>query len=341
MSLIDVIEVEYKGNVRKIELHQGDLTNLPADDAVDVLIVSAFPDHYFPTAGTVIGALDRRGISVASLATHKAVDLRQSFSCWMSQPLSSDNATLGFRSILCFEPLVRGKPPEVVGDIFRALAPFLGDDPPVRSAAMPIVAAGAQGYAIADMLTPLVSAAFKWMQIGLPIETLKIFTYSGVAADQARIAFAELKRSLQPVQRRVPYTHDVFVSYSRKNAAPGEEVGRLLQQAGLKVYIDVQSLEVGVAWQPHIFEALEHCAKVIALYTPEYLQSKICQEEFNIAWTRQREEETPIIFPIYWRTANLPIYMKMLNFVDCREEKRDQLRIACDKVVTAVRPSCP
>jgi len=75
-----------------------------------------------------------------------------------------------------------------------------------------------------------------------------------------------------------------------------------------------QNLERGAAWQQRIFEALDSCARFIAVYSPTYIKSKVCQEEFNIAWARGRKLDRCIIYPIYWETADLPTYMDMLNY---------------------------
>ena len=54
-------------------LHVGDLTHIQPDEAVDVLVVSAFPDDYVPTAGSLVGALHQAGLSEEQLASRRAL----------------------------------------------------------------------------------------------------------------------------------------------------------------------------------------------------------------------------------------------------------------------------
>lgn len=116
-------------------LFKGDLTKLPEREAVDALVVSAFPDDYTPTSTSLIGALERVGVSVAELAQNKEVDLRDFSSCWLSHPINRKHVY--FRRILCFEPWYRGRAPEVVGDIFRSIAPFAAGRGPLFEANAP------------------------------------------------------------------------------------------------------------------------------------------------------------------------------------------------------------
>ena len=81
MELLDVIEIGQK----KIELLEGDLTEIPEERAVDLLVLSAFPDDYMPTRTSLIGALERKGLSVEALSALKEEDLRDSFACWLTE----------------------------------------------------------------------------------------------------------------------------------------------------------------------------------------------------------------------------------------------------------------
>jgi len=71
-----------------------------------VLIVSAFPNDYMPLPNTLIGALEDQGLSVAELAEDKSDDLRKTFGCWLSLPLSYPLAArLHFQDVRAMETI--------------------------------------------------------------------------------------------------------------------------------------------------------------------------------------------------------------------------------------------
>lgn len=344
MRLLDSIRSHGKHG-GTVELYQGDLTDVADRDAFDLLVVSAFPDNYVPTYGSLIGALDEKGLSVARLARAKDLDLRTAFSCWLSAELVPRDG-LPFRRILCFEPRVRGEPPEVVGDIFRALAPILADRAELRTIALPMVAAGDQGYTVAEILSPLLDAALHWLEQGLPLDRIKIVAYSTESADDAAAIFAQHKAAYPKsgTPRAAPRAdYDVFISYSRANAAESRVMERALRthKPDIRIFLDRNELDVGCAWQPAIFESLDRCNKVVALLSPDYLTSKVCKEEFNIAWIRSRETDQEIIFPVYLYTAELPTYMKYRNYIDCREGSPTKLTEASRHLVAALGATGP
>jgi hypothetical protein len=338
MELLDTLHVRHDSEGRLIEIYRGDLTEMAPDEAVDVLVLSAFPDDYEPTTRSLIGALSRKGVSVAHLAANKYVDLRQAFSCWMWHEIVARYPGIGFKRILCFEPLVRGEPPEVVGDIFRSLAPFLDGVPPIRTVAMPLVACGDAGVPVSEMIAPLLDAAVHWMALGFPLERLKIVARSDDQATELAREFARLKGRYSYVDLGGdPATrYDVFISYSHKDrdafSVLIDELHRL--HPDLRIFTDELSLQIGTAWQQEIFEALDASRRILTLLSPSYLSSKVCIEEFNIAVHRRRETQTELVFPIYLYTAALPTYMKaLLNYVDCREGDEKKLRLACRRLV--------
>ena len=341
MKLLSRIDIPGKPG-KAIELLQGDLTTPDAQHPIDLLVVSAFPDDYLPTPNSLIGALHRKGVSVAQLAGVKALDLRAHFSCWLSQDITSIG--LGFKRLLCFEPLVRGIPPDVVGDIFRALMPILGDHAELRSLAMPVVAAGDASWPLPVMLEPLFDAAIHWMMIGLPLDVVKVVVRAQASADEATLIFEAWRKKSPPVPPLptvvgAPHKFDVFVSYAHQDADLAAAFSQALaaKSPTTRQFLDRQSIAIGMAWQPAIFESLDHCRKVVALMSPSYLASKVCKEEFNIAWARSRDSEQDILFPVYLYSASLPTYMTYRNYFDCREGRPDRIAQACDTLLQALQ----
>jgi hypothetical protein len=339
MRLLDTISIRGKEG-KRIELYQGDLTILSANEAVDLLVVSAFPNDYTPTKKSLIGALYKKGLSVAALAQSKEKDLRHDFSCWLSYEISPPNPGLRFKRILCFEPMVRGEPPELVGDIFRALAPILGEKSDISSIAMPIVAAGDQGYSISTMLTPLLEAAIQWMEKGLPLNCIKIVAYSDEQGQEAIKVFSQRKalyHQSEPLsQAEIEY--DVFISYARENNDEMElfEKELIRSYPSIRIFLDRKDIDIGSPWQPQIFESLDKCKKVVSFFSPDYLKSKVCKEEFNIAWVRCRETDQEILFPIYLYSTDLPTYMRYRNYFDCREGDETKIRAASSRLLVAL-----
>ena len=322
MDLIDAIAVQEGGATREVQLLAGSLVHLGPEDAVDVMIVSAFPSNYLPTPTSLIGNLDSVGVSVADLAREKAVDLREFSACWLSQPV--ERPDLQFSRILCFEPARKGKAPEVVGDLFRSIIPLTGGDPPLKRIAMPLLAAGDQGESPMVMLRALTRAAVHWLSNGLALECIKIVVGSKWAdLPEPKDVFAEVKAQYLEGRPAPPrdFRFDAFISYSHQDtlAVEGLLHDLRLHRPGLRVFVDRLELKLGAAWQQHIFESLDESRRVVSVLSPDYVTSKVCQEEYNMALLRHREAGGGVLLPVYLRTTAMPSYMKLIQWEDARE----------------------
>ncbi len=58
MELLDTLIIKNPTATQscRLELYHGDLTNMQPEEAVDVLVVSAFKGQYYPARSTLIGA---------------------------------------------------------------------------------------------------------------------------------------------------------------------------------------------------------------------------------------------------------------------------------------------
>lgn len=341
LQVVDTLEVQGASSQGVIQFCVGDVTRAGPDDAVDVLVTSAFRDEYLPVPSTVFGSLYHKGVYVEDLAADKEVDLRGAFSCWLSKEIVDPPEGIQFERILCYEPEETAKAGEQIGDIFRSLAPFIGGPDPIRTVGTTLVAAGSsRRITQRESLQLLVEAAVHWMSSGLPIEQFKIICLPNQDINALTKLFEELKTryaSLSP-QRGAQFTYDCFISYSHQDTREIELFVDLLQEqkSDLRIFIDKHNLDPGSAWQREIYEAIDDCQKVATFYSPTYLNSKVCLEEFNIALCRHRESETPILKPIYLYSANLPTYMRLVQFIDCRESNREKLQGAATTLLQSL-----
>ena len=62
MELLSEITIHRDKDDALIQLFHGNLTAIPAEYAVDILVISAFPRDYLPVHGTLMGALYEKGI---------------------------------------------------------------------------------------------------------------------------------------------------------------------------------------------------------------------------------------------------------------------------------------
>jgi len=330
MQKLASIPVRSKDRIHEIAFYHGDLTAIPESERVELLVVSAFPNDYSPTPSSLIGALANAGLSVARLSASKELDLRAGFGCWLSRPVGQYPG-LAFDRIMVFETML-GPAPEVIGDLFRALTPFVLGEPQVNSIALPVLASGDQNEDSSVMLKALIDAAIGWLQIGLPISTIKIVERdrekalhlaSQVTALVGKITF-QAKQSAQ---------YDYFVSYSHTDKNAADEVVRALTaRSSAKVFLDRKDIATGASWQRDIWAGLEKCRRVIALISPEYLLSDMCQEEWAMAMIRRRDENPSVLVPIYLRSADLPLHVRMLQYQDCRESDLEKLRGVCSGI---------
>jgi TIR domain len=344
MKLLDKITIPHPMGNKYIELYHGDLANMPTEQAVDILVVSAFPNSYAPTPGTLVCALDKNGVSLEELSKKKATDLREHFSCWLTQDIPGQS----FRRILCFEPAQKNKdsgnsvkPSELVGEIFQSLMPFLFGTPPIKTIAMSLVTTGEQGFPVSEVMRPLLQASAKWLSLGLPVDKIKIVEIKEAKLPLLSSIFQEEKDRLEgkSVAKKHQFKYDLFISYSHKNQYEIFEFEKeLLRQApDLCIFLDRKELNTGVSWQQELYDALDNCRMVVALLSEPYIDSKVCKEEFNIAVFRHREASEAVLFPIFLYSAHLPTYMKLIQFTDCRENNHDKLKAACTEIIKQIR----
>jgi hypothetical protein len=325
LKLLDKIEISDGAVNRRIALYQGDLTAIPPEHRADILIVSANPDHYTPTATTLLGALDERGLSVGDLAARKLHDLRTTCAFWISPPLEGAWASLNIGQIACFEPRILGSPPVLVGDLFRGLFPFL-DDRRNQTVAMPVLASGRQRWPPDVMLRSILDAASNWLARGLAISELKIVECREDRAAVLAAAMADFKtKSAAPSQPNASEraSFDVFLSFSNADAEAADAARTaLLARSDAKAVFDYRlGIDKGKSWQEELDRAISSSRSIVAILSPDYFASPECREELMQARLRNKRADQTLLFPIYWRDwgKELDLWLQLVNYADCRE----------------------
>jgi len=333
MILLAEWVIHHHGSVRRIELYWGDLSYLPPQQAVDILVVSAFPNDYIPTATSLIGALHRNGVSVHRMSFDKEKDMREDFSCWLSRP----TGVRSFKRILCVESGWRGTPPQLADYLFRAIAPVSVTEVATRSVAMPLIGAGDQGYDAAQILESILKAAVTWLRRGMPIEVLKIVAYSAEVAEQAKKRFVTI-RDADSANSQSTRQWDVFLSYSHQDSSVAQHINRSLTSArqDIRVFCDRPALIPGSSWLMQIAEAIDSALCVLALYTPSYWESVPCKDELTAAYVRQSKQQQQLLFPIYYLSARFPSYFEGLQYADCREADLNMLTGKCREICSTL-----
>ena len=232
MQLLDYIQVKTNTGFADIELYHGDLSAIPKEHAVDIVILSAYPNDYTPVEGTLIGALDNKGLSVAELSKNKEMDLRKFLWCWFSSELSpAQQSQFNFHHILCFEPEKRkDEAAEYVADIFRCLNNFVFEDDH-NHVAMPTVAAGNQ-YASAIKITEaIIEAGIFWLQRGLPLSTIRIVEIDEQKANDLKNVFARYKKQGEVLEEEnIEIELEIAKSSIPRKVAPLAAKPQLLRQ---------------------------------------------------------------------------------------------------------------
>ena len=89
-------------------------------------------------------------------------------------------------------------------------------------------------------------------------------------------------------------THDLFVSYRRKNAASVEALVAALQEKGLRVWLDRKEIADAASIQERIDQGLSGSRALLAWYTVDYPKSRACQWELTAALIAAGAENSPV-----------------------------------------------
>ncbi|HRX11474.1 MAG TPA: TIR domain-containing protein, partial [Draconibacterium sp.] len=224
------ITIHRENDDAAIQLLHGDLTAIPPEHAVDLLVVSAFPNNYVPALNTLMAALYDKRIYVGEMAKNKEIDLRTQLGCWLSKPVSKEQQEqFNFKQILCFEPgdIVHDDK-TIVGNIFRCINAF-AFEMQNNNIAMPVVASGNQKVALDKILPAIVEAAIFWLENGLPLKSIKLVLYSDEQAANGLPQFKKIKLDYELSNQEKENT-DYLSRSVKRGSTKGFSVSRSLER---------------------------------------------------------------------------------------------------------------
>ncbi|KAK6181428.1 hypothetical protein SNE40_009276 [Patella caerulea] len=346
-SLNKIVLPTRQGNC-VVEFMCGDITKLPMEDKVDIVMVSAFPNNYSLSGRhTLMSALYHNlDLCVATLSRKKDVDLRRNFSCWVSSPLPD---RLPYRRLVCFERLAHGGSiGEQISKIYRAFTPvFNNQDTTVIT---PLLATGNQGQPSRAVLETMVNGACSWILAGLPLRHMKIVIYSNNVNEiykrdaETVELFSKLKLKWEKIGKQkatfnvdIITKYDIYMSFSPNDQMVTNKVIKNLKQIQpkIKVYTEMIAFEKDDVWQEKIYEAMIKSKRIIVILSPAYIASEECLEQFNMALCCNRLKRKQIVAPFYIETIpTLPSYILLVQYVECR------IRRETDNLDTMIQTAC-
>ena len=329
LKLVSKIPIQdASGFQHSLELLVGDVTQASPDAPVDLLAISAFPDEYWPSPGTVIHRLSERGISVSRLAESKAYDWRKGWQCWITDRIGK--ADLHISHLLCFEHQATGAPESLVGNIFRSASEWLLSQAPknafIGTMRIPLLAAGLQGHDPRVMLRAIFQQAHLHLLGGLPVEKVQIVLHeSSPHLFQLCMDFGALKEeikhdALHSLRCQTSADSDLFVSYRHSDLSTADSLIKSLrhQKPGLRIWIDREKLSTGCFWKPELLRAIGGARHGLCVVTDTYPDSPECMDEFHAAMCCERSRRgylLPILALDQRPVASLPQSMRQVQFI--------------------------
>jgi len=125
----------------------------------------------------------------------------------------------------------------------------------------------------------------------------------------------------------------IFVSYSRKNKDFCKRLTDELQKRDLDFWVDWEGIPPTVDWMKEIAKGIEEADSFLAIVTPEWVSSKVCIDELDIAVKNGKRLIPVVPYDIVWN--DVPSDLAHFNYIFFTENldfnaQLDKLFIALD-----------
>ncbi|XP_076463846.1 uncharacterized protein LOC143295997 [Babylonia areolata] len=143
--------------------------------------------------------------------------------------------------------------------------------------------------------------------------------------------------------------YDVFISYAHKTPTEAHKfhMNLLDIDPSLRVFLDRSELRTGNSWQEALYSAVDRAKVVVIFLTDHYVQSSVCQEEYNIALARYMSADGIYFLPLLASASvkQLPAMFSAASLVDMTgvvyEEEHFSLAETVVKWLEALKAGSP
>lgn len=105
----------------------------------------------------------------------------------------------------------------------------------------------------------------------------------------------------------------IFVSYSRKNKDFCRQLTNELEKREIDFWVDWEGIPPTVDWMKEIEKGIEEADTFLAIVTPDWISSKVCTDELNIAVKNGKRLIPVVPCNIVW--DSVPAALAQLNFI--------------------------
>ena len=125
----------------------------------------------------------------------------------------------------------------------------------------------------------------------------------------------------------------IFISYSREDGPFVQKLARNLRDAGYQVWQDVSGVHGGQEWVEEIDQALRASDAFVLVTSPASLKSDWVRKETLLAMELDKH-----IIPVLVRTADLPVHLVDLQYLDFRGDGKKALQELLDALSLLTQP---
>ncbi len=113
----------------------------------------------------------------------------------------------------------------------------------------------------------------------------------------------------------------LFISYARADGEFALRLAQDLREAGIAIWLDQLDIPSGARWDSAIQQALDSCASMLVILSPDSVSSENVLDEIGFALHKKKH-----IVPVLYRTCDIPFRLLRFQYVDFTEGYERGLR---------------